>query len=353
MAPSLSVVVDSSSNLDALRSQLTDAFELHLCSPDQIGELPPERNVVFDINILACPNILEIKKWLANRPRGGKVVFAVAKASWHARAQAAALGASSLCTRPLSAKALLTILMGNFGALTDNDSPPLLRSVPAVAPALDALENIFLSAHIGTPLDLKVIDFAGKILIQSIAEAGVASWIDIVRTHHSQTYQHSLLVTGIIVAFAQRLRLSTVDQQRLSAAAMLHDIGKARIPVAILEKPRELDKDELRDMRKHPEYGLEALASAIGVADDVRDMVVHHHEYLDGSGYPHQLKASQISDLVRIVTISDIFGALVERRAYKSAMSCDAAYNILLNMGPKLDPDLRREFHFVTELHVA
>ena len=135
--------------------------------------------------------------------------------------------------------------MGSFGALTDNDSPPLLRSVPAVAPALDAPENIFFSAHIGTPLDLKVIEFAGKVLIQSIEESGVASWIDIVRTHHSQTYQHSLLVTGIIVAFAQRLRLSTVDQQRLSAAAMLHDIAKARIPFAILEKPPELGKDEV------------------------------------------------------------------------------------------------------------
>jgi len=82
-------------------------------------------------------------------------------------------------------------------------------------------------------------------------------------------------------------------------------------------------------------------------------MMVHHHEYVDGSGDPHHLKASQISDLVRIITISDIFGALVERRAYKNAMSCDAAYKILLNMGPKLHADLRREFHFVAGLHVS
>jgi putative nucleotidyltransferase with HDIG domain len=308
---------------------------------------------LFDINILACPDIPGIKKWLAKRPQQGKVVFAVEKASWHARAQAAALGASSMCNRPVVLKALLTILMGSFGALTDNQSPPMLRGVPTVAPALDALENIFLSAHIGTPLDLKVIDFAGSVLIESIEEAGIGPWINVVRTHHSRTYQHSLLVAGIIVAFAQTLRLSIADQQRLSVAAMLHDIGKARIPVAILEKPCELDKAEMNTMRKHPEYGLEALASAIGVAEDVRDMVVHHHEFLDGSGYPHRLKGREISDLVRIVTISDIFGALVERRAYKNAMSCDAAYNILLDMGPKLDPDLRREFHFVRELHVT
>ncbi len=120
---------------------------------------------------------------------------------------------------------------------------------------------------------------------------------------------------------------------------MLHDIGKARIPVLILEKPTELDDKEMGVMRKHPEYGFEALASAIGVKKEVRDMVFYHHEHLDGTGYPYHLKAGQIPDLVRIVTISDIFGALIERRAYKNAMSCKAAYNMLLDMGPKLDPD--------------
>ena len=91
----------------------------------------------------------------------------------------------------------------------------------------------------------------------------------------------------------------------------------------------------------------------MGVKTEIRDTVIYHHEYLDGTGYPHYLKAGQISDLVRIVTISDIFGALIERRAYKPSMSCNAAYSMLLNMGPKLDSDLRREFHFVTELRVS
>ena len=246
----------------------------------------------------------------------------------------------------------MSILLGDFDSLKDNNSPPLLRSNPAVGPTLDALENIFLSAHLGKPLDFELIDFAGKMLIRSIAEAGVAPWIEIVRTHHSRTYQHSLLVAGIIVAFAQYLRMTSADQQRLAFAAMLHDIGKARVPVSILEKPSKLDEDEMAVMRKHAEYGFEALASAMGVKKEIRDAVFHHHEHLDGSGYPHHLKGGQIPDLVRIVTISDIFGALIERRAYKNAMSCNTAYNTLLDMGPKLDPDLRREFRFVTELHV-
>ena len=79
-------------------------------------------------------------------------------------------------------------------------------------------------------------------------------------------------------------------------------------------------------------------------------MVVHHHEYLDGSGYPHKLSGSEISDLVRIITIADVFGALIERRSYKPPLTGDAAYKILLDMGPKLDKDLVRAFGFAAKL---
>ena len=82
-------------------------------------------------------------------------------------------------------------------------------------------------------------------------------------------------------------------------------------------------------------------------------MVVHHHEYLDGSGYPHGLRASEISDLVRMITISDVFGALIERRSYKPPMTGQAAYQILLDMGPKIDQALVRAFRPVAQLSVA
>lgn len=352
MAHSLPVVVDSSSSQEAIRARLQDVFEPRFYGLEQIGTIGPEHHVLFDIDILRSPGIPEVKRWLARRQGGRKVVFTVDKTSWHARAQAAALGASGVCHKPLDARALMAILVGEFGSLTDSGSQPMLRSFPGVGPALDALEKIFLSAHAGTPLDLKVIDFAGTTLMQSIAETGVGSWIDVVRSHHSRTYQHCLLVTGTVVAFTQHLRLSVADQQRLAFAAMLHDIGKARVPIPILEKPSELDKDEMSVMRKHPEYGLEALASTIGVHDEVRDIVIHHHEFLDGTGYPHRLKSAEISDMNRIMTICDIFSALIERRAYKNAMSCSGAYEKLLGFGPKLDADLRREFGFVTELHL-
>ena len=103
-------------------------------------------------------------------------------------------------------------------------------------------------------------------------------------------------------------------------------------------------------MRKHPQFGIDALATASGLPAEMLDMVVHHHEYLDGSGYPHGLRAQEISDLVRMMTIADVFGALIERRSYKPPMPGAAAYQILLDMGPKLDQDLVRAFHPVAQL---
>src|SRR3954467_10903673 len=79
---------------------------------------------------------------------------------------------------------------------------------------------------------------------------GLSSWVDTVRTHHSQTYQHSLLVSGVAAAFGVQIGLSRKDRQRLSFAGMLHDIGKARIPLAILEKPGPLNDNEMAVMRK-------------------------------------------------------------------------------------------------------
>jgi HD-GYP domain-containing protein (c-di-GMP phosphodiesterase class II) len=96
--------------------------------------------------------------------------------------------------------------------------------------------------------------------------------------------------------------------------------------------------------------GAEALAASRGLSPDMLDIVLHHHEYLDGSGYPHGLKGREIGDFVRLMTIADVFGALIERRAYKPPMPNRAAYNMLLEMGPKLDADLVREFRAVAQM---
>ncbi len=94
-------------------------------------------------------------------------------------------------------------------------------------------------------------------------------------------------------------------------------------------------------MRRHPVIGYELLKGIPGIEPEILDGVRHHHEYLDGTGYPDALLAPEISDLVRLLTISDIFAALIELRPYRPAMSRENAYEILCGMKGKLEQSLR------------
>jgi len=237
-------------------------------------------------------------------------------------------------------------LLGDFAKLGNSDRTQAFRmqSSTAVIAAFDALQNIFSASCLGGAVDSDEINSAGAAVISQIGSRGLGNWITNVRKHHSQTYQHSLLVTGLAVAFAQQLGASHNDRLRLSFAGLLHDIGKARIPTSILEKPGLLNQAERAVMQTHPQLGKDALSTAVGVDAAMLDMVLHHHEYLDGSGYPDGLQGQKISDFVRIVTVADIFGALIERRSYKAPTCSETAYQHLVDMGPKLDADLVREF---------
>jgi HD-GYP domain-containing protein (c-di-GMP phosphodiesterase class II) len=125
---------------------------------------------------------------------------------------------------------------------------------------------------------------------------------------------------------------------------MFHDIGKARIPLAILDKPGRLDPGERAMIETHPAAGYDFLKGHDRISPEILDAVRHHHEFLDGSGYPDALCAESIGDIVRILTISDIFAALIEHRHYKPTMPRADAYNILSGMSGKLEKALVASF---------
>ena len=100
-------------------------------------------------------------------------------------------------------------------------------------------------------------------------------------------------------------------------------------------------------MRLHPVFGYDALKAIVGVAPEVLDAIRHHHEYLDGTGYPDGLVAGQIADIVRLLTVSDIFAALIEARSYRPRMPRAKAYGIVCEMEGKLEPALVRAFQQV------
>jgi len=191
----------------------------------------------------------------------------------------------------------------------------------------------------------KVFDAAfysglGREFSEQIEKTPLFLLIDAIAENQDTTIQHCSLVTTVAVAFGGALGLSSKEISRIFTAAFFHDIGKAAIPKAIIDKPGRLTDDEMRLMRTHATVGCEMLRRFPETAGETADVALYHHEMLDGSGYPQGLKGAEISDLIRIITICDIFSALIERRAYKPPLPPEQAYDILMSMRGKLDGDL-------------
>lgn len=259
--------------------------------------------------------------------------------------RAHAFGAEVVIPRPLKAETLypsMDLLLSRARARNwTMEFPAEARGLEA---GTGALERIFQFASAGARLTQHELYNRGDAVIDSLADTGLGRWIEAVKEHHSQTFRHCLLVTGVAVGFGQHLGMRHNDLQRLALGGLLHDIGKAAIPIEILEKPGPLTEEETVIMREHADMGRQILKRSGGFSAEMIDVVAHHHEMLDGSGYPDGLRGPEISDLVRIMTISDIFAALIERRAYKPQMSNEDAYRMIAQMEGKLDLALVRAF---------
>lgn len=260
-------------------------------------------------------------------------------------ARASACGAEAVLARPLHRETVHTTIdrILNEGPATGRSEAGRLGLDAGVS----ALEDILHFATSGFELTQTELFTRSDQVIGAIAEIGLGDWAELVQKQHSRTFRHSLLVTGVAVGFGHLLGVGHLDLRRLALGSLLHDLGKAEIPVSILEKPSGLTPEEAEIMRDHPEIGRNILQSKGGFSTEMIDVVAHHHEMLDGSGYPDRLSGNQISDIVRAVTISDIFAALIEERAYKKRFGAAEAYDIMAGMTGKLDPVLLKEFAHV------
>lgn len=193
--------------------------------------------------------------------------------------------------------------------------------------------SLFESARDGR-IDLDAIDDEIDPVLHALHEGGLLRWLRLVEAHDDTTVRHCLLVAGLAAHFALHLGLSHEDRASLVRAALVHDVGKALIPLEILQKPGPLDAEELAVMRTHAALGHDLLIKS-GMTDALALAATrHHHEMLDGSGYPDGLEGAAISDPVRLLTVCDIYAALIEHRPYRPAMPQAEALAILRRMTP-------------------
>ena len=137
------------------------------------------------------------------------------------------------------------------------------------------------------------------------------------KTADEYTYMHSVAVCALMMALARQLGLGEAETREAGLAGMLHDLGKARIPLQILNKPGRLTDAEFEIMKRHPEAGHKLLQEMGGIGEMALDVCLRHHEKLDGTGYPQCLSSEGISMHARMGAVCDIYDAITSNRPYK------------------------------------
>jgi putative nucleotidyltransferase with HDIG domain len=346
---------DRSDQSSELADILQSVSDVDTISTKDIPEKPDRSlsGIVVDINLRSAESVQRVRNKLsADAYRELPRLFVLAGALHHNSMQAWALGATDTILRPFDAPGILARIRSAFPDSDGFDATDRGQALNVgVAAAHKVMAKIFEQLPAGIPLNLNDIIEAENKIIKAIKHSSLREWLTTVGCHHTDSYRHCLFVTGFAVAFAQHLGMRDDDQRRLVRAALLHDVGKAFIPVAILDKPDSLTLEEMDEMRQHPRRGFDALSAQGGFPPEMLDVVLHHHEFLDGTGYPDGLSGKEISDIVRLTTIVDIYAALVEKRAYRLQFTHARAFAMMEEMGDKIDQHLLHAFRPVAFGH--
>jgi HD-GYP domain-containing protein (c-di-GMP phosphodiesterase class II) len=186
--------------------------------------------------------------------------------------------------------------------------------------AREQIKSLFGEARMGRAIQT---DGCGPLVEDIVGSIGRnrGALISLIRlkTQDEYTYLHSVAVCTLMVALGRTLGLSDAAVHEAGLAGLRHDMGKARIPLEVLNKPGRLTDAEFAMIKKHPEWGHAMLKSAPGVPAVALDVCWNHHEKLDGSGYPRGLKDPQISLVAKMGAVCDVYDAVTSVRAYKSA----------------------------------
>ena len=186
--------------------------------------------------------------------------------------------------------------------------------------ARQTTQEVFSLARLGKSLDVRKC----KELVEQIA-ASVAhnadALLSIIRIKRADeyTYLHSIAVCTMMVALGRTLGLDDKACQQAGLAGFLHDVGKAFIPLELLNKPDRLTDQEYRIIQRHPALGHAYLQGLVGVPDYVLEVCLHHHEKMDGTGYPSRQQGQQISLYARMAAVCDVYDAVTSHRVYKAA----------------------------------
>ncbi|MFC9597039.1 HD-GYP domain-containing protein [Peribacillus butanolivorans] len=190
--------------------------------------------------------------------------------------------------------------------------------------ASEQIKNLFEDIRKEENIQLETVEGIKAGIVPIIEEAAknpdIYYLFEEMQAKNEYTYKHNIGVGIIATYLGTKLGLSKESLSDLTLAAILHDVGKTRIPERLLEKPGKLTETEYEEIKRHTIYGYELLKSIPGIPPSIALTALQHHEREDGQGYPHKLKGSNIYYLSKIVAIADVFHAMSSDRVYHQAM---------------------------------
>lgn len=192
------------------------------------------------------------------------------------------------------------------------------RASAIVSKSKQAVYSMFHEARMGKAVDVgnaqtMVEEIADSVMRNPGALIGLAR----LKTKDDYTYMHSVAVCALMVALSKQLGLSEQETRDAGLAGLLHDIGKMMVPADILNKPGKLTDAEFVSVKEHPAAGYQILKDAEGLCAVALDVCLHHHEKMDGTGYPGRLKGDEISLYARMGAVCDVYDAITSNRPYK------------------------------------
>ncbi len=184
-----------------------------------------------------------------------------------------------------------------------------------------ALKGAMESVALGGSMDKAKLDMAGKLITQSVFR-NVDAMVGLTRIkeHDPYTATHCVNVCVLVLAVAHADGIDQSTAEMLATATLLHDIGKTKVPLEVLNKPGRFEPHELEEMRKHTVYGEEILKDMPGVTEETLYIATQHHEMFNGSGYPHKLSGEEIHRFGQMTAVADVYDALTSARVYKPAL---------------------------------
>ena len=214
---------------------------------------------------------------------------------------------------------LEAVVSGHRDTAPVSASAEFERAAKICAQSKRAVISMFEEARMG-----KAVDTGGaQKLVEEITDSvsrnpGALISLARLKTADDYTYMHSVAVCAMMVALSKQLGLDETQTRLAGVAGLMHDLGKAAMPMEVLNKPGKLTDEEFAIIKRHPEEGYKLLLTGTDVDPMILDVCLHHHEKTDGSGYPKGLKDQEISLFAKMGAVCDVYDAITSNRPYKA-----------------------------------